>query len=293
MDTDYFLKKVLPPSAAWLNKKPKRRGPAKSPDFIALDSSGHLHILECKGTQDSHRSLNSALGKGYAQKRSIGSSYSRLFSSAMVGGCFVPQFSSTESSIIKYIDPDFSEIEKALSQVDPKIIKTFMRRIFFAKVLYAAGLWRLASIIMEEHVDKNDIEFVHRLNGGEQTFNDYKRTESHLIREITYLSFDYNEDGSASGHAIQNVLNIVIPIDVISAISSAININGLISITKIDDFIERLEKKQEKKNSRNYPEKRRTPWGWTEESNWKQGATTTHTPFGIDFKLSVRELVGR
>ena len=58
--------------------RPKKRGPRKSPDFVALDVSGKWHVIECKGTQSGNayrdRQLGDSLnptGGAVSQKRTI------------------------------------------------------------------------------------------------------------------------------------------------------------------------------------------------------------------------------
>lgn len=49
-DGRYFIDRVAA-SAGATTTKPKKRGPGKSPDFVARDANGIWHIIECKGTQ--------------------------------------------------------------------------------------------------------------------------------------------------------------------------------------------------------------------------------------------------
>jgi hypothetical protein len=59
-------------------KRTARRGPNKTPDFVARDTNGVWHVIECKGTQSGIDFSNRQLGEpgppatgGVAQKRSI------------------------------------------------------------------------------------------------------------------------------------------------------------------------------------------------------------------------------
>lgn len=59
-------------------RRTAKRGPNKTPDFVARDTSGVWHVVECKGTQSSPDYSESQLGNpwpfatgGVAQKRSI------------------------------------------------------------------------------------------------------------------------------------------------------------------------------------------------------------------------------
>ncbi|MCU5534299.1 hypothetical protein OCA90_26815 [Bacillus cereus] len=104
VDTGFFLKYL--PSLLGLNKKSKR-GPSKTPDFILLDSSGDLHILECKGTQTSINRLEKQLDDGKEQVDNLNDS-GGIISEKLVTGIFIPQFNSTEKAYFKIIDPEFS-----------------------------------------------------------------------------------------------------------------------------------------------------------------------------------------
>jgi hypothetical protein len=77
VDGRYFMRRV----AASLNATQRRtakRGPNKTPDFVARDTSGLWHVVECKGTQSGTEYSKKQLGEagpppngGIAQKRSI------------------------------------------------------------------------------------------------------------------------------------------------------------------------------------------------------------------------------
>ena len=77
VDGSYFMRRV----AASLNaiqRRTAKRGPNKTPDFVARDTSGIWHVIECKGTQSGTEYSKKQLGEagppptgGIAQKRSI------------------------------------------------------------------------------------------------------------------------------------------------------------------------------------------------------------------------------
>ncbi len=104
VDTGFFLKYL--PSSLGVNKKSKK-GPSKTPDFILLDRSGDLHILECKGTQTSINRLEKQLSDGKEQVDNLNDP-GGIISEKLVTGIFIPQFKSTEQAYFKIIDPEFS-----------------------------------------------------------------------------------------------------------------------------------------------------------------------------------------
>ncbi|MCW1408208.1 hypothetical protein OLZ32_08025 [Rhizobium sp. 1AS11] len=94
---------------------PKKRGPGKSPDFVARDASGVWHVLECKGTQTSGAYRAHQLGSGgrtptgaVAQKRTIvfphGYTGQRLAS-----GLFIGVENGGVQSSLHLIDPEPEE----------------------------------------------------------------------------------------------------------------------------------------------------------------------------------------
>jgi hypothetical protein len=76
-DGRYFMQRFAARVGATARRTAKR-GPNKTPDFVARDTSGVWHVVECKGTQSSPDYSESQLGDpwpfatgGVAQKRSI------------------------------------------------------------------------------------------------------------------------------------------------------------------------------------------------------------------------------
>ena len=73
----YFIDRVAA-SVGAITALPAKQGPSKSPDFVARDSSGMWHVIECKGTQSGTTYRDSQLGTkgppltgGVAQKCTI------------------------------------------------------------------------------------------------------------------------------------------------------------------------------------------------------------------------------
>ena len=66
----YFIDRLAASVGASAAQSSKR-GPGKSPDFVARDMSGVWHIIECKGTQSSLHYRNQQLGGAVVQKQTI------------------------------------------------------------------------------------------------------------------------------------------------------------------------------------------------------------------------------
>lgn len=77
VDGSYFLKRIAV-SVGADQPRTAKRGPSKTPDFVACDVAGKWHVIECKGTQSGPKYSAKQLGSngpflkgGVAQKRSI------------------------------------------------------------------------------------------------------------------------------------------------------------------------------------------------------------------------------
>jgi hypothetical protein len=67
-----------------------RRGPRKSPDYIAEDSQGNLSVLECKGGQCSRKDLLDSMERGVPQKTNVKAIGATQLQHSLVAGLFVP-----------------------------------------------------------------------------------------------------------------------------------------------------------------------------------------------------------
>jgi len=77
VDGRYFMQRIAA-SVSATQRRTAKRGPNKTPDFVARDTSGIWHVVECKGTQSGTEYSDKQLGEigpppkgGIAQKRSI------------------------------------------------------------------------------------------------------------------------------------------------------------------------------------------------------------------------------
>lgn len=102
VDGRYFLQRYGASHGAHQHRTSKR-GPNKTPDFVARDNNGKWHIIECKGTQSGEVFRNRQLDSGRSQKLSIefplGHTGQRLVSGLSIG------IENGNPSHLRIIDP--------------------------------------------------------------------------------------------------------------------------------------------------------------------------------------------
>lgn len=130
-----------------LGSEPTKRGPAKSPDYIAEDSLGRYSVVECKGTQSSRRALRDAIKRGTTQKKNLHTTGVKL-QHTLVAGLFVPQWQSSERPVILIADPDPPEIWRELSTLSQDQIARGVSQVSYAKELAILGLSQTASTLV-------------------------------------------------------------------------------------------------------------------------------------------------
>jgi len=138
-NTGYFLK-YLPSLSV---RSTSKRGPSKSPDFILLDQYLNLHILECKGTQNSIGALNQQMIKAASQKYNV-SDTKGIISEKLRTGLFIPQFNSKDDAHFEVADPDFS---LCFDSIDKNVIITKVLQGQLAKELHMVNLISLANSV--------------------------------------------------------------------------------------------------------------------------------------------------
>lgn len=110
VDGRYFMQRIAA-SVSATQRRTAKRGPNKTPDFVARDTAGIWHVVECKGTQSGIEYSKKQLGKsgriltgGIAQKHSI------IFPASHTGQRLVAGLSigveQGEKSHLTIIDPE-------------------------------------------------------------------------------------------------------------------------------------------------------------------------------------------
>jgi hypothetical protein len=133
-----YVIKVLKPGKFTL-KGGAKRGPKKSPDYIARDGKGRYVVLECKGTQSSIDALWDAIERGKAQKKNMGPVGSTRIRHSLVAGLFIPQWSASEGPLICISDPAREDMERLLHGQPPERVDQAITQISLAKQLALAG----------------------------------------------------------------------------------------------------------------------------------------------------------
>ncbi|MFG6962229.1 hypothetical protein ACGYTZ_15605 [Burkholderia pseudomallei] len=110
VDGRYFMQKIAATVGA-TQRRTAKRGPNKTPDFVARDARGKWHVIECKGTQSGSEFSDMQLGVkgppptgGVAQKCSIrfplGHTGQRLVCGLSIG------VEGGTGSVLKIVDPE-------------------------------------------------------------------------------------------------------------------------------------------------------------------------------------------
>lgn len=237
-DTSYLLDSLL--SGVVSHASPSKRGPSKTPDFIGVDSTDQLHILECKGTQSSRHYLDAAMANGIAQKNNL--SNGTIFASSMVGGLFIPQAQSPEHAQLVFIDPEPHPTLKLLQQMDPQKIVREVRRQSFAKALATAGLWVTAGGVSSGKVGSSETGFARKLDEGELRFNGFFRTEEDTWqRNVEYRSLESDAKGNAARIPFKTRLIIEVSAEIVSRLKEFTSESGAVGLSEIDAWLaERL-----------------------------------------------------
>lgn len=148
-DGRYFIDRVAAQVGATTGK-PAKRGPGKSPDFVARDSSGVWHVIECKGTQSGSIYRENQLGRSgplatgaVAQKRTI-TFPTNYTGQRLACGLMIGVEGGKTASGLKIIDPpgeeDFDVTENELAYADDAI-----SRAAGARALRLAGFGAVSS----------------------------------------------------------------------------------------------------------------------------------------------------
>lgn len=156
VDGRYFVEYLAPRLGA-TQRRTAKRGPNKTPDFVARDTSGVWHVIECKGTQSGSEYSARQLGEagppptgGIAQKRSIvfpaGHTGQRLVSGLQIG---VP---NGEPSCLRIIDPEPEKPFRIL-ETDMALADDAAARCVVSKALRQAGYEVAAETMASPHDD--------------------------------------------------------------------------------------------------------------------------------------------
>lgn len=156
VDGQYFVEHLAPRLGA-TQQRTAKRGPNKTPDFVARDTTGVWHVIECKGTQSGSGYSARQLGDvgpppsgGIAQKRSIifphGHTGQRLVSGLQIG---VPNGAPSRLTIIDPAPEDPFRINDS----DMALADDAATRCVVSKVLRQSGFETAAETMASPHDD--------------------------------------------------------------------------------------------------------------------------------------------
>lgn len=173
-DGRYFIENHLHRVGGAYTGGTAKRGLGKSPDFIAIDSTGRFHVVECKGTQSSVNYRNSQLrNSGIAQKRTV------VFPASLAGerlcaGIFIAGPDGDETSM-RVVDPE-PKTKYRVKEDQRTESSGAVAQGFLAKQLRAAGFPRAAAAVafpwQRETIDEIDVraerydDWNRRIEGG-------------------------------------------------------------------------------------------------------------------------------
>jgi hypothetical protein len=146
-DTLWVLKSLSPGSL--ILQQSKKRGPNKSPDYIAEDSAGNFSVVECKGTQSSRRSLREAIGRGLPQKANVTQGTTPIVHS-LVAGLYVPQFDAADHALLLIADPEPDDLRREVFRFSRQQIGRGVTQVALAKELALLEMPETASYFAGE-----------------------------------------------------------------------------------------------------------------------------------------------
>lgn len=153
-DTQYVVK-VVSPSLFSLGRTSKR-GPRKSPDYMALDASLDFNVLECKGSQTSQKDLIDAVNSGIVQKENLTKLSKSDFRHSLVAGLFIPQWGNSESPLIHISDPPQEELFAELAKIPKERLLIGATQIALAKHFALMGFYSLSNALSTTHLISNE-----------------------------------------------------------------------------------------------------------------------------------------
>lgn len=153
-DTLWVLKNLNP--NALTHKQSKKRGPNKSPDYIAEDGAGDYSVVECKGTQSSRRSLHDAITRGIPQKASLSHGTTSIVHS-LVAGLYVPQFYSSEHPLLLIADPEPDDVRREVFRFSRQQIGRAVTQVALAKELSLLEMSETSSYLAGENAKQTSL----------------------------------------------------------------------------------------------------------------------------------------
>lgn len=134
-----------------------KRGPNKSPDYIAQNSLGRVSVVECKGTQSSRQGLEKAIQRGRPQKANLEAIGGTTIEHSLVAGIFVPQFESKEDPVLMVADPEWRDIKDKLARFSTDKVSRGISQVAYAKEMAMLDLSETANALSRAKSSADDI----------------------------------------------------------------------------------------------------------------------------------------
>lgn len=211
LDGRYFMQRFGVASGA-TQPTSKKRGPNKTPDFVARDVTGVWHILECKGTQSSAAYAERQIGEygppasgGIAQKRSIvfppTHTGQRLVSALQIG------IERGESSRLIITDPE-PEDPQVIKKEEMDAADDSATRAVAAKALRLAGFEATASVIASPTGRRPEISHFESKHYEKLREEEVKERDSKARSELNSIE---QRVSMFDGHYVGREMNIQLP----------------------------------------------------------------------------------
>ncbi|WP_143177687.1 hypothetical protein [Cystobacter ferrugineus] len=137
--TQYLVKTLNTP--AFSLRPSQKSGQRKSPDFVAVDTTGRAHIIECKGTQ-TPSTLYKLLNNGIRQKQNMRIGPPYTLGQSLVAGVYIPQHGRGKP-LCRIIDPEVQMAEGERNQGNGgNDLAVAVARANVASALHLLGLRR-------------------------------------------------------------------------------------------------------------------------------------------------------
>jgi len=253
----------LSPGAFQLSSS-ARRGPKKSPDYIAEDSKGNFSVFECKGGQSSRKELLAAMERGVPQKANVQAIGATQLQYSLVAGLFIPQFEHSDDAAIVIGDPEWEELRGQLSHFSRDEIGRAISQVAHSKELALLELPNTANTLVRAQGSEETISrAISRDLSWERAPNRHMTSDSLLVqREYRW---------SQSAKLADNV------------VVSGIRFRGSLPVGDLETLGAMISPAE-------YGEKKR---GDSLGKNWvirsSETATSLQSPFGATFELSLLE----
>jgi hypothetical protein len=132
-------------------RQPRKRGPAKTPDFVFEDTSGRFHFVEAKGTQGTLDHLASQMVNGRDQKNNIKVFDPNRVGTRLIVGTRVPLEGSGRLVVVVDDPPIESGFSGSVERA-----RVWLRRVGLAGACRAAGLPTWATALLSEEGFRGD-----------------------------------------------------------------------------------------------------------------------------------------